>query len=415
MSGFQTRLLGDGYRPAAALNTGVAAPRYDAGLLTAATALLALGLVMVASASIATAERDYGDAHYFLRRQLFALSVGLLAAAAVLRLPLRLWRSCSTPLLLVAFALLALALIPGIGREINGSMRRIYLGPLSLQGSEPAKLCVLAYIAACLARHRAPARRNSSAGFVGGGFVRAGFVKPAFVVALIAGLLLLEPDYGSAVVLFGAVFGMLFLAGAPLRGFLAWAAATAVALVGLAVLSPYRLQRLTTFMDPWRDPFDAGFQLTQALIAFGRGEWFGVGLGGSVQKLFYLPEAHTDFLFAVLAEELGLFACLAVIAAFFYIVWRAFAIAAAAERRGQAFSASLAGGVGLILGIQAFVNMGVNTGLLPTKGLTLPLLSYGGSSLVVSCVLIALLLRVDYETRRDGGDSIPEAATPYAA
>ena len=377
------------------MNHSAATPRYDFALLTTALLLLSLGLVMVTSASITIAERDYADAHHFLRRQALAALLGLCCGAVALCLPLRLWRSFSTLLLLAAFALLSLTLIPGLGREINGSMRWIYLGPVSLQGSEPLKLFVIAYIAAYLVRRHEQVRRTF-----------AGFIRPVLVVTLISGLLLLQPDYGSAVVLFGAVFGMLFMAGAPLRGFVSWVPVTAAALIGLAVLSPYRLQRLTVFMDPWQDPFNSGFQLTQALIAFGRGEWFGVGLGGSVQKLFYLPAAHTDFLFAVLAEELGLFACLLVIAAFFFIVRRAFAIAAAAHRRGDAFAAYLAGGVGLLLGMQAFINMGVNTGLLPTKGLTLPLLSYGGNSLIVSCLFIALLLRVDYGTRRRNADGI---------
>jgi cell division protein FtsW len=224
-----------------------------------------------------------------------------------------------------------------------------------------------------------------------------GFIRPILIVTMIAGLLLLEPDYGTAVVLFCTALGMLFMAGVPLGRFFAWMVAAIMCLASLAVLSPYRLQRLTSFMDPWQDPFKTGFQLTQALIAFGRGEWLGVGLGSSVQKLFYLPEAHTDFVFAVMGEELGLAGCASVILLYFFLVWRAFVIAQVAAAHGKQFGAHTAYGIGLIIGLQAFINIGVNTGVLPTKGLALPLISYGGNSMVVNFVLLALLLRVEYE------------------
>ncbi|MGI9230010.1 MAG: putative lipid II flippase FtsW [Gammaproteobacteria bacterium] len=391
-------------RLASGRKSGEPAFRYDTGLLLATLFLLSLGIVMVTSSSITMADRVYEDAWYFLWRHGFALLIGLLCGALVVSLPLHLWQSMSSVLLLLAFVLLTLVLIPGIGKEVNGSMRWIDLGPVNLQGSEPVKLFVITYTAAYLVRHNDQVKNTFS-----------GFIKPVFVVTMLSGLLLLEPDYGSAVVLFSTVLGMLFMAGAPLSRFIAWVLIASVALAGLAVLSPYRMQRLTAFMDPWQDPFNSGFQLIQGLIAFGRGEWFGVGLGSSVQKLFYLPEAHTDFLFAVLAEELGLLACLAVIITFFFIVRRAFTIASAARDQGNTFSAYMAYGSGLILGIQAYVNMGVNTGLLPTKGLTLPLLSYGNNSIIISCVFIALLLRVDYETRRQDKRRIPEAVTQYAA
>jgi cell division protein FtsW len=227
-----------------------------------------------------------------------------------------------------------------------------------------------------------------------------GFVKPMSVLILIASLILLEPDYGATVVLFVTVLGMLFLAGVPMYQFVLWVIGVSCALSLLIVLAPYRLERLTTFMNPWADPFNSGFQLTQALIAIGRGELFGVGLGNSVQKLAYLPEAHTDFLFAILAEELGLVGVIFVIALFAFIVLRSFVIAVETERLGLHYAAYTAYGIGLCIGLQASINLGVNMGLLPTKGLTLPLMSYGGSSMVVTCMMLAILLRIDYETRQ---------------
>ena len=227
----------------------------------------------------------------------------------------------------------------------------------------------------------------------------SGFLKPIVVLSLIAGLLLLEPDYGATVVLFSMTLGMMFLGGVPFLSFVGWVTLASVFLVSVVISEPYRLERLTAFWNPWADPFGSGFQLTQALIAIGRGEWFGVGLGNSVQKLSYLPEAHTDFLFAVLAEEFGLFGMCVVIVLFAFVVWRAFAIARRAELANRFFEAHLAYGLGLLIGLQAFVNIGVNVGLLPTKGLTLPLMSSGGSSMVVNCVMIALLLRIDHELR----------------
>jgi cell division protein FtsW len=227
-----------------------------------------------------------------------------------------------------------------------------------------------------------------------------GFVKPIVVFGLIAVLLLLEPDYGATVVLFATALGMMFLGGVPIVSFFSWLLLVSALLAGVILAEPYRMERLTTFVDPWADPFGSGFQLTQALIAIGRGEWWGVGLGNSVQKLFYLPEAHTDFLFAVLAEELGLFGMSVVIAGFAFVVWRAFFIARLAERAGLPFGAYLCYGLGLLIGLQAFINIGVNLGILPTKGLTLPLMSYGGSSVLASCLSIGLLLRVDHEARR---------------
>ncbi len=378
--------------------------KYDAVLICAVLFLLSTGIIMVLSSSITMAERLYHNPYYFLWRQGFAIVIGLLCALVVLNMPLRIWQRMSTALLFLALFLLILVLLPGVGKEINGSLRWIPIGPVNFQSSEPVKLFVITYIAAYLVRHNAQVRQTFS-----------GFIKPIIIVTIISALLLLEPDYGSMVVLFTTILGMLFMAGVPLSRFIVWVLTATLALVCLAIVSPYRMQRLTAFIDPWQDPFHSGFQLTQALIAFGRGEWFGVGLGSGVQKLFYLPEAHTDFLFAVLAEEMGLLFCLAVIMAFFTIAWRAFVIGHTAYDAGRRFSAYMAYGTGLILGIQAFVNMGVNTGLLPTKGLTLPLLSYGSNSIIVSCLFIALLLRIGYETHHHIKAQPPDAVTHYAA
>lgn len=375
---------------------------YDGWLLTATLLLLGLGLVMVASASITVADRHFdAPLHYFWRQSVAAV-LGMLMAATAMKLPLKLWERTSQFVLFIGLGLLLLVLIPGLGTEINGAMRWIDLGPANLQASEPVKLCVIIYMAGYLVRQAESMRKSL-----------AGFIRPLVVLTVVAGLLLLEPDYGTAVVLFATSLGMMFLGGVPLGRFFAWMAAAATALASLAVLSPYRMERLMSFTDPWQDPFDSGFQLTQALIAFGRGGWFGVGLGASVQKLFYLPEAHTDFVYSVLAEELGFVGCAIVIGLFVFVVHRAFTIGQSAMQTGQAFAAYLAYGIGLLIGIQAFINIGVNMGILPTKGLTLPLMSYGSNSLMITCLMIGLLLRVDFETRHGNRARMPGQAGRY--
>lgn len=361
---------------------------YDFLLVTISLFLLLSGLVMVASSSITMADRLHGTPLYYFWRQLASVVIGLCGAAIVLNTPLAMWQKLSGWFLLLGFIFLIAVLIPGIGREVNGGMRWISLGPLNIQSSEIAKVCMIIYLAGYMVRREDKVRSSF-----------AGFIHPIIVVTLVAGLLLLEPDYGSTVVIFGTTLGMLFMGGVPLSRFFLWMSAAATALISLAVLSPYRLQRLTSFMDPWQDPYNTGFQLSQALIAFGRGEWFGVGLGSSIQKLFYLPEAHTDFVYAVLAEEMGLVGTVLIIVLYFLIIWRAFLIGETAQQAGRLFSAYIAYGIGLLIGIQAFINMGVNMGVLPTKGLTLPLISYGNNSMVVSCVLIAYLIRVEMENR----------------
>ncbi len=368
-------------------------PLGDPWLFGAALTLLLLGLVMVGSASTSIAER-HGYPFYYLMRQTIFISIGVAAALMVARTRLVYWEKAGTVLLLVGMLLLALVLLPGIGGgEINGSQRWISLGLFKLQASEPVKLFMVIYMAGYLVRHGAEVRASL-----------LGFVKPMLVLALVAVLLLREPDFGATVVVSASVLGMLFLGGARLWPFVALLSVVVAAGAALIWSSPYRLERMTGFMNPWADPFDTGFQLTQALIAFGRGEWLGVGLGASVQKLFYLPEAHTDFLFAVLAEELGLLGSLIVMALFGLVVVRAYIIGRVAEKGGNLFAAYMAYGLGLWIGLQALINIGVNMGVLPTKGLTLPLMSYGGSSIVVMCIAIALLLRIAHETHFSSAD-----------
>ena len=361
----------------------------DHGLLLAVLALLALGLVMVGSASTSIAERQTGDAFYYLWRQLAYLTVGLGLATGILFIPLRVWERLGLGLILLSVALLVMVFIPGLGHEANGSLRWIHLGPVNVQVSEFVKLFVILYLAGYLVRHNEAVQGSA-----------VGFLRPLALFLILAVLLLLQPDYGAVAVIFMTAMGMMWLGGARLLQFLLLLLSVSGVLGVLALVSPYRMERLTGFLNPWADPFDSGFQLTQALIAFGRGEWFGVGLGGSVQKLFYLPEAHTDFLFAVLAEELGLVMAVLVIGLFVFIVLRALAIGRQAEQREQPYQAFVAYGVGIWIGLQAFINLGVNMGLLPTKGLTLPFMSYGGSSVVVMCIAVALLLRADFELHR---------------
>jgi len=293
-------------------------------------------------------------------------------------------------MLLIGLALLIVVLVPGIGYEVNGSKRWVRFGVMNLQVSEPARLCLFVYLAGYVVRQQKALRER----FVG-------FLRPMLVLSLGCALLLAEPDFGAAIVLLATALIVLFVAGARIRDFLLFFAAGLLAIMALTLTSDYRMKRLTGFLDPWADPFDSGFQLTQSLIAIGRGEWFGVGLGNGVQKLFYLPEAHTDFVFAVFAEEFGLLGSLILIALFLALLWRIFALAIRAANSERFFEAYLAIGLGSWLGLQAFINVGVNMGLLPTKGLTLPLISYGRSSLIVTMVAIGLLLRIHHELAVD--------------
>ena len=358
----------------------------DAVLLVASAGLLLLGMVMLTSASLSIGESELGQPFFYLGRQSIFLLLGFVAALFFVVVPTIVWERSGLMLMIVALLLLTVVLLPGIGHEVNGSTRWLRLGPIGLQVSEPARLLIIMYLAGYIVRHRAELNERFT-----------GFLKPMLFVALACVMLLAEPDFGAATVLVITALGLLFVGGVRIRDFAVLLVPVVSGLAALAISSPYRMRRLTGFLNPWGDPYDSGFQLTQSLIAFGRGEWFGVGLGNSVQKLFYLPEAHTDFVFAVLAEELGFVGAAFTIVLFAVLVWRALCLGRRAAFAGCDFQAFLATGIGIWLGMQAAINIGVNMGLLPTKGLTLPMLSYGGSSLLVTCACIGVLLRIDYE------------------
>ena len=358
----------------------------DAVTLALVAAIVLLGLIMVTSASISIASRNGDDAFAYLERQLILCLVGFVLAAIVFCVRTEFLEKMAWPLLIAGVVLLFVVLIPGLGHTVNGSRRWIRLLGFNFQASELARVLTLIFVASYAVRRESELRSTAM-----------GLIKPVGLLIFMALLLLAEPDFGAASVLFLTGFGILFIAGARLRYVLLTAAAGAGAMTMLVMLVPYRMARVTSFLDPWADPFNSGFQLTQSLIAIGRGEWFGVGLGESVQKLFYLPEAHTDFLFAVLAEELGLVGVAVTLALFIALVWRSFWIAQLASRAGLAFQSYLALGFGLWLGAQALINIGVNMGVLPTKGLTLPLMSYGRSSMIVTLAWVGLLLRVYHE------------------
>lgn len=361
---------------------------YDGWLLFSVVSLVFFGLLMVASSSIVISEKYFGNSMHYVLRQSIYLSIGIVCSLAIIRVESQKWMAISGPFLLFTLALLVLVLIPGIGRSVNGSYRWLGVGPLGFQVSELAKLAMIMYVSSFLARKHLEVRTKLR-----------GFLKPLIVLALVCVLLLKEPDFGASVVITITVLAMLFLAEAKLRQFITLLAIAVIAIGVIAVSSPYRLARLTSFLHPWENQFDGGYQLTQSLIAFGRGGVFGVGLGGSVQKLFYLPEAHTDFLLAVLAEEFGLLGVLTIIGLYGIFCWRGLSIARFARSKGRYYSAFMAFGITLWIIIQAMINIGVNVGLLPTKGLTLPLMSSGGSSLIVSVIAVAMLLRIDHEAR----------------
>ncbi len=360
--------------------------RVDTVTLALVLAIVLFGLVMVTSASVSIASQQSGHTFFYLTRQLLLTVIGGAIGALILLVPTEYIERLSMPLLIVAFGLLLLVLVPGLGRVVNGSRRWLQVAGINFQVSELARAFVLIYVASYAARREEELRSSFT-----------GLAKPLGLLTCAAALLLAEPDFGAATVLFATGFGLLFLAGARLRHVITMTLVAAGGFTLLAITSSYRLRRLTTFVNPWSDPFNSGFQLTQSLIAIGRGGWFGVGLGDSVQKLFYLPEAHTDFLFAVLAEELGLLGAIVTLGLFLALVWRSLRIARLAANSGLKFPAYLAAGFGLWLGIQAFINIGVNMGVLPTKGLTLPLMSYGRSSLVVALAWVGLVLRVYHE------------------
>ena len=358
----------------------------DQGLMIACFSLLSIGFLMVTSASLHLGVKMANDISYYPFKQLAHIILGLLFAAAITQVSMKSWERMGQTLFIAGLGLLLVVLIPGVGVKVNGSIRWLSIVGLRIQVSEVVKFISVIYIAGYVTRHADHVRQSAF-----------GLLKPLMLFSVACVLLLLEPDFGSAVVILIIAMGMMFLGGARLSQFVVLLALVTALAVALVYVSPYRLARVLSFRDPWADAKNTGFQLTQALISFGRGEFFGVGLGNGIQKLFYLPEAHTDFLFSVLGEELGLVGVIAIIGLFATLLIRAFVIGEQAEKSGHRFSALVAYGLAIWFGFQSFVNMGVNMGMLPTKGLTLPLMSYGGGSMIVMCGAMAVLFRINYE------------------
>ena len=355
-------------------------------LLFICISLLIIGYIMVASSSLHLGEKMASNSMHYPVRQLMHIAVGIVIAIGVAFIPLKVWEKSSSWLFIAGLALLVVVLIPGAGVKVNGSVRWISISGLRIQVSEIVKFISVVYMAGYVTRHLEDVQKSTY-----------GLVKPLMLFSVACFLLLMEPDFGSAVVILSIAMGVMYLSGARLWQFIILIAVVVVLGMLLVYFSPYRWARVTGFINPWADAQNTGFQLVQALISFGRGEIFGVGLGSGIQKLFYLPEAHTDFLFSVLAEELGLVGVLVTISLFSLLLWHTFAIAVKAELANEKFAAFVAYGLGIWFGFQAFINMGVNMGMLPTKGLTLPLMSYGGGSMIVMCAAMALLFRVNSE------------------
>jgi cell division protein FtsW len=361
---------------------------YDPWLLCSTVFIILTGFVMITSASLDVAAKDYKNAFYFSARHGLFIVLSLIGAFIVWKISMQRWYSMGPWLLALGMLLLVAVLVPGIGKEVNGSQRWIRAGVLNLQASEVAKFCMIMYLGGYLVRRLADVRSSWK-----------GVVRPILPLGFFVFLLIMEPDYGAAVVLMSAVMGMIFLSGMRFSQFLVILTGALITVGSLAIIQPYRMARLKSFQDPWADPYGAGYQLSQAQIAFGRGEWFGTGLGNSVQKLFFLPEAHTDFVYSVLSEELGLVGAIAIILLYLVMIVRVFLIGRQAEKQQQFFMAFVTYGFALVLTAQVLINIGVNVGAVPTKGLTLPLLSYGGSSLIVCTAMIAVILRIDYELK----------------
>lgn len=361
---------------------------YDKWFVFALISIVSLGLLMMTSASIVVSDKQLHQPFYFLFKQLVFLTIGVMMGFAIIQIEISQWEKARGYLLLGMLLLLALVLIPHIGHTINGSKRWIGFGPLGFQVSELTKFVIVVYMAGYLVNRNAEIQQKLS-----------GFIKPMAILGTVAVLLLKEPDFGATFVVILTTLGMMYLAGMRLRNFVFIFSAVVAALCIVAISEPYRIARLTGFLDPWSKPFDSGYQLTQSLIAFGRGGWLGVGLGNSIQKMFYLPEAYSDFLFAVIAEELGLIGMLIVIGLFTLLVIRMFIIGRTAQYLRKHYAGFLAYGFALWVTIQFTVSIGVNSGLLPTKGLTLPLMSYGGSSILINCIMMAVVLRIDHENR----------------
>lgn len=367
--------------------------QFDSVFLSVLFLVLAIGLVMVTSASIPVAERLYANPLHFTYRHLIYLAIGLIAAYGVMRLPVSFWHNYNMQLLFFALALLLAVLI--LGRNVNGSTRWLALGPINIQAAEPAKLYFFVYLASYLVRRHEEVRENLM-----------GFIKPLIMLFVFAVLLLMQPDLGTVIVMFATAVVLLFLAGAKLWQFIALML-TGLAAVGVLIFySEYRWRRVTAFLDPWADPFGSGYQLTQSLMAFGRGGWFGQGLGNSIQKLEYLPEAHTDFIIAVIGEESGFLGIAVLLGLLFLLVFRALMMGNRALQKGMSFHGFLAYALAIWIGFQTAVNAGMASGMLPTKGMTLPFVSYGGSSLIIMLMAAALLLRIDFEVRMQGKHAI---------
>ncbi len=361
----------------------------DFWLAVAAVALLSIGIVMVASSSVAIADHYNHDAFYYLKKHVVFVVAGLFLSAVLMAISSENLSKMAWFLLFLAFALLILVLIPYLGVKVNGARRWLNLGFARFQVVEAVKLALIVYLASYLVRHQAAVQKQLM-----------GAVKPLGIVAAAAFLLLMQPDFGSVVLLFAISLMMIFMAGVRLRYVVLFGLVSVASMAMVAVAQPYRVRRLTNFMDPFEHKYDSGFQLVQALIAIGRGEWSGVGLGASVQKLFYLPEMHTDFIFSVYAEELGYLGVLLLVGLYGLLTWRIFAIAREALGNGNLFGAYTAAGIGSWLALQAFLSMAVNLGLVPTKGLTLPLISSGGSAILMNMLALAVVLRISYENRR---------------
>ena len=376
---------------------------FDPWLVAALVALICLGLVMVTSASLPIATRFHGDGLYYLKRQLLVMVAGAGAAAVLFRFGLERLMQHSKLVLCIALILLVAVYVPGLGRRVNGSLRWVNLGLFTIQASEFAKLAFIVYLAGYVVRFRDQLESSFK-----------GFIKPLVVLFIFGALLMGEPDMGTTVVLAGTFAAMLWLGGLPvwIVGLFAIAGSAFMAL--LVKIEPYRMTRFVTYLDPWVDERGKGYQLTQSLIAFGRGEWWGVGLGNSIQKHFYLPEVHTDFIFAVIGEELGLAGVLCVLSLFLFLVWRLFRVGARAEAAGLSYGANLVYGFAALIGIEAFINMGVSMGALPTKGLTLPFISYGNNSNFILCCAFGLIFRVAWDSRpqRESAARAPVPASP---
>ena len=379
----------------------------DHSLLISIVFLALFGAVMIASASSPVAQRIYSDPFYFVTRQMIFLSIGCCAAAVVFRIPLAMWEKYGPHMIVVSLVFLALVLVPFIGKEVNGSRRWIDLGFFTVQVSETVKLFIIVYLAGYLVRRGYLVQTTFG-----------GFARPLLLICVACTLLLLEPDFGAAVVIASTATLMLFVAGVRFSQFVSLIAVLGVLGTALIMFSPYRLERFVTFMDPFADAFGSGYQLSNSLIAIGSGGITGAGFGNSIQKLDFLPEPHTDFLFAVLSEELGLIGAVATICLYSFIVWRCFCLSRQADEQGNRFAGFIALGIGIWIGLQSFINIGVSLGMLPTKGITLPLMSYGGSSAIVFAISFSLLLRVEWELRQNerlalrAGNSLDEEVYP---